>query len=309
MNTQRRNGNGAKRRAGAVSAVMALSVLSSGFAPGLSESVLARRPTAELVQGFANSSPIAIPDGNQAPASSILVSGFETPIADIDVTLNRLSHTRVNDLDILLVGPQGQSALLASDVGSSATNVTLSLDDQAADQISSAAAMATGTFQPTNFQTPDTFTAPAPASPKGALLAVFNSTDANGEWKLFIRDDTLGDTGTLAEGWSLRITSANGVPNAAPDSSSVRAGQAVTDLGGVLNNDDDPDDDPLTAVLAGEPAKGTVSLQPDGSYTYRANKKAKGTDSFTYLARDPGGLSDLETVTIQITKAKKKKHK
>ena len=74
-----------------------------------------------------------------------------------------------------------------------------------------------------------------------------------------------------------------------------------------MTNDDDPDDDSLTAVLAGEPAKGTVSLRPDGSYTYRANKKTKGTDSFTYLAKDPRGLSDLETVTIQITKGKKKR--
>ena len=138
-------------------------------------------------------------------------------------------------------------------------------------------------------------------------LAVFNSTDPNGEWRLIIKDDTPNTGGTLAGGWSLNITSANGVPNAEPDRDTVRAGQAVTNQGGVLANDRDPDDDPLTAVLAGEPAKGTVSLRPDGSYTYRVGKKARGTDSFTYLAKDPGGLSDLETVTIQITKAKKKR--
>jgi subtilisin-like proprotein convertase family protein len=286
---------------------MALSVAGSSLAPGISEHALARRTSAQLVQGFVNTSPIAIPEANQAPPSSIFVSGFATTVADVNVTLSGLSHSVVNDLDILLVGPQGQSALLASDVGSNANDVTLTLDDQAPDQIDSAGSMATGAFQPTNFQTPDPFAAPAPASPKGARLAVFNSTDPNGEWRLIIRDDTLSNAGTLADGWSLTITSANGVPNAQPDSNSVRAGQAVTDLGGVLDNDDDPDDDPLTAVLAGEPAKGTVSLQPDGSYTYRANKKTKGTDSFTYLARDPGGLSDLETVTIKIAKKKKRR--
>jgi VCBS repeat-containing protein len=111
----------------------------------------------------------------------------------------------------------------------------------------------------------------------------------------------------VATGWRLSITSANGIPDADPDSNTVRAGLAVTDERGVLRNDGDPDNDPLTAVLAGEPAKGTVSLQPDGSYTYLANKKAKGVDTFTYLATDPRGLSDLETVTIQITKAKKKR--
>ncbi len=307
MDTQLRQRKGAQRRVLALTAVLVLSVGGSAIAPGLRESALARRNSAQLIQGFSNAAPIAVPDVNQATPSTIFVDGFNTPLADVNVTLAGLTHAQVNDLDIVLVGPQGQSALLVSDVGSSANNVTLALDDQAPVQINSAGPMTTGTFQPTNFQTPDSFTPPAPASPKGSRLAVFNSTDPNGPWTLYIRDDSVGNTGTLAGGWSMSITGANGVPNAEPDRNTVRAGQAVTDQGGVLDNDDDPDDDSLTAVLAGEPAKGTVSLQPDGSYTYRANKKAKGTDSFTYLAKDPGGLSDLETVTIQIAKAKKKR--
>ena len=307
VHTQLQQRTGAQRRALALAAMVALSVVGSALAPGLNGTALAKRNTAQLVQGFSNSTAIAIKDIQQATPSSIFVGGFNTPLADINVTLFGLSHTDVNDIDILLVGPQGQSALLVSDVGSSANNVTLTLDDQAPGQINSAGAMTSGTFQPTNFQTPDEFAPPAPASPKGARLAVFNSTDPNGEWRLFIEDDIPGNTGNLAGGWSMTITSANGVPNAEPDRNTVRAGQAVTDQGGVLANDHDPDDDSLTALLAGEPAKGTVSLQPDGAYTYRASKKAKGTDSFTYLAKDPRGLSDLETVTIQITKGKKKR--
>lgn len=297
----------AQRRALALTAVMVLSIAGGSISPGSGESALAKRPSAQLVQGFSNASSIAIPEANQATPSSIVVSGFNTSVADVDVSLFGLTHGAVNDLDILLLGPQGQSALLISDVGSSATNVTLTIDDQAPEQIASAGPFTTGAFQPTNFQSPDNFAAPAPASPKGSRLAVFNSTDANGEWRLIIRDDTPGNAGTLAGGWSLNITSANGVPNAQPDNTTVRAGQSVTDQGGVLENDDDPDDDSLTAVLAGQPAKGTVSLQPDGSYTYRAGKKARGTDTFTYLARDPRGLSDLETVTIHIAKGKKKR--
>ena len=308
MTSPQRNWQGANRRALALASILALSVAGGSIAPGLSESALAKRSSAQLVQGFSNPSTMTVPEFTQGLPSSIFVSGFTTPLADVDVTLFGLKQSVSNDLDILLIGPQGQSALLVSDVGSSANNVTLTLDDQAPAQISSVGPMTTGSFQPTNFQSPDPFAPPGPASPKGSRLAVFNSTDPNGEWRLIIRDDTAGNSATeLTGGWSLRITSANGVPNAQPDSNTVRAGQAVTDQGGVLANDDDPDDDLLTAVLAGEPAKGTVSLQPDGSYTYRASKKAKGTDSFAYLAKDPRGLSDLETVTIQITKAKKKR--
>ena len=224
------------------------------------------------------------------------------------MTLTGLTHGQVGDVDALLIGPGGQTAILVSDVGSSANNVTLRLVDNAGSQISSAGPMTTGTFRPTNFQTPDAFSAPAPSSPQtGSLLGVFNSTDPNGNWTLVIRDDSNGTGGMLNGGWSLRITSANGVPNSAPDTFAVRAGQTLTAERGVLANDFDPDDDFLEAVLAGRPTKGTLELDPNGSFVYRANKKAKGTDSFTYLARDQEGLSDLETVTIQIAKAKTRK--
>ena len=113
----------------------------------------------------------------------------------------------------------------------------------------------------------------------------------------------------MVGGWSLEITSANGVPTANPDSFQAQAGKPFSSPSSVLGNDSDPDDDTLTAIMAGQPRQGSVSLQADGSFTYTAKKKAKGTDSFTYLAQDPSGLSDLATVDLQIKKAKKKKGK
>jgi VCBS repeat-containing protein len=109
----------------------------------------------------------------------------------------------------------------------------------------------------------------------------------------------------MVGGWSLEMTSANGVPTAAPDSLQAQAGKAVSGPS-VLGNDTDPDNDALTAILASQPRQGSVSLQPDGTFTYKAKKKAKGSDRFTYLAQDPSGLNDLETVTIQVKKARKK---
>lgn len=268
-----------------------------------------KRATPRLIQAFSNSSLITINDNGTVTQTSIVVSGFDTELADIDVTLTNLSHAQAGDIDALLVGPGGQTALLISDVGSSGANVTLTLDDQAANQVSSTAALATGTFQPTNFSSGDPFGPPAPLAPaSGSELGVFNSTDPNGTWNLYLRDDTSNIAGgMLAGGWSMRITSANGVPDAEPDSFQAQAGKPLSvDALGVLENDGDPDNDSLTAILAGQPKKGSVQLQVDGGFTYRSSKKAKGTDSFTYLSRDPSGLSDLETVTIQIKKAKKK---
>jgi len=196
--------------------------------------------------------------------------------------------------------------------------VVLTLDDQAANQLPISDPLTTGAFQPTNYDfatAPDVFDSPPSpvARPQsGSALSVFNGTDPNGTWTLFIDDedaDATPSSGGLDGGWSITITTANGVPKAAPDSFQAQAGKPLSVAGpGVLGNDRDSDGDALTAVLAGQPKQGSVSLQPDGSFTYTATKKAKGTDSFTYLAQDPSGLSDSATVDIQITKAKKKKH-
>ena len=50
-----------------------------------------------------------------------------------------------------------------------------------------------------------------------------------------------------------------------------------------------------------------MTVNPDGSFSYRSSKKAKGTDSFTYLATDSTGLSAVEQVTIEVAKGKKKR--
>jgi len=265
------------------------------------------------IETFSNTTPIAIASNAQTAPSAITVSGFETKIADVNVSLSVLTHPTASDLDILLVGPGGQTVLLMSEAAGPAANDSPTFDDQAPNQVPISDPLVSGTFQPTNYDfstAPDTFAAPAPTNPShGSTLGVFNGTDPNGTWRLFIReqDNIPPETGSLA-GWSLRITTANGVPKAAPDRFQAQAGRPLSvPADGVLGNDSDPDGDTLTAVLAGPPKQGTVSLQPDGGFTYTTNKKAKDTDSFTYLAEDTTGLRDLETVTIQLTKAKKKK--
>jgi len=70
---------------------------------------------------------------------------------------------------------------------------------------------------------------------------------------------------------------------------------------GVLENDTDPDGDPLTAVQMTDALHGTALLDEDGSFTYTPELGFSGTDSFTYRAEDPGGLTSGEaTVTIEV---------
>ncbi|YCM44110.1 Ig-like domain-containing protein [Verrucomicrobiaceae bacterium 227] len=68
--------------------------------------------------------------------------------------------------------------------------------------------------------------------------------------------------------------------------------------GGILLNDTG---DSPTAILASGPSHGTLNLNDDGSFTYRPDSNYFGTDSFTYLARDPSGDSNIATVTLTVS--------
>ncbi len=89
-------------------------------------------------------------------------------------------------------------------------------------------------------------------------------------------------------------------PVAVADAYSVIGGATLSvPAPGVLGNDTDPDGDPLTAQLVSTTTQGTLTLNPNGSFTYVAPDGAAGTDSFTYVAND--GTSDSNIVTVTIT--------
>ena len=70
----------------------------------------------------------------------------------------------------------------------------------------------------------------------------------------------------------------------------------------MLGNDTDVDPGTtLTATLGASPANGTVTLAPNGSFTYTPAANFNGTDSFTYTASDGTAVSNVATVTITVT--------
>ena len=85
----------------------------------------------------------------------------------------------------------------------------------------------------------------------------------------------------------------------------LEAGTATTLNDGVttslLANDTDGDGDPLTAVLVTNPTEGTLTLNPNGTFTYVHGGGNLSSDSFTYSAKD-GKISGAPvTVSITIT--------
>jgi Bacterial Ig domain/Calx-beta domain/CARDB/FG-GAP-like repeat/FG-GAP repeat len=104
--------------------------------------------------------------------------------------------------------------------------------------------------------------------------------------------------------YTLQIASsggANHAPVANDNSYSTNKNTALTiSVPGVLGNDTDADFDGLTAVLASNPGHGTLSLNPNGSFTYTPVANFTGPDSFTYFAND-GIANSTTAATVSIT--------
>ena len=140
--------------------------------------------------------------------SSIVVSGVTGQVGHVTVTLSDLTHTFPHDLNVLLVGPLGQKVLLMSDAadGSSVSDANVTFDDSAAAPLPSVGQVSPGSWQPSAYDFAPLFSNPAPAPPYGTALSAFNGASPNGTWSLFLNDDSDGDFGNIAQGWSLAFT-------------------------------------------------------------------------------------------------------
>jgi len=99
---------------------------------------------------------------------------------------------------------------------------------------------------------------------------------------------------------SLSIVATNTAPVAVNDSYSVNEDTTlVVPAIGVLANDTDIDGDLLTATLVGTVSHGSLSLNPNGGFTYTPAANYQGPDSFTYQAND--GLTNSGVATVSIT--------
>jgi len=176
---------------------------------------------------YTNSSPITPADRPSGtgtnpglPAvypSTITVAGLSS-VSKITVTF-AVTGTFPDDLDVLLVGPTGAQSLVMSDAGSTAdlSNVTYTFDQAAAAPLpdTPATAAPAGSYQPSNYAGlvtlepggADSFPAPGPGSLNyPSTFNVFNGTNPNGDWSLYVVDDENIDSNSLPSGWTLNIT-------------------------------------------------------------------------------------------------------
>jgi len=84
-----------------------------------------------------------------------------------------------------------------------------------------------------------------------------------------------------------------------PDFAEAHMGVIIN--GDVVANDYDPDGDTITATLVTDVAHGTLTLNSNGTYSYKPDAGYVGSDSFTYMASDGVGTSGPVVVTITLT--------
>jgi subtilisin-like proprotein convertase family protein len=169
-----------------------------------------------------NTGKIVIPDlGTVPPAtpypSTITFSGLVGTVTSARVDLVDINHPSLNDLDVLLAGPQGQKVLLISDsCAGSYAHLNLSFSDSAVGALPASACTA-GTYKPTNYSGcdagGDVLPPSAPGPPYATTLSAFAGTNPNGTWRLFAADSCATSSGEITGGWLLTLEGPQSTPN------------------------------------------------------------------------------------------------
>ena len=192
-------------------------------------------PSATPISGnrYCSSQSIAIaPNGPASPyPATINVTGLSGTVTGVTVELNGTFHEFMDDVDIMLVGPQGQTVIVLSDAGDSCNHLpptTLFSDGAPPFPDAGCAGGTQYVFSPSNYgENPDPFPAPAPGPPYGANLSVFNGTNPNGTWSLYIVDD-FPAFGGIMSGWCISIAVTAGTPATAPPTTTPVSTPPVT---------------------------------------------------------------------------------
>jgi subtilisin-like proprotein convertase family protein len=266
--------------------------------------------------GLTITTDLTLPVAATAYPSTVTVAGALNGVTDVNLVLTGYSHTFPDHVDMMLVGPQNQRAMVMSDIGGSlpVSSVNLTLDDQAAAALPDSTQLSSGTFQPTNIGATDTvFPAPAPLNTgAGTPLSVFNGTNPNGVWSLYVVDDGSLNQGSFAGGWALQISTVDAP--AAPVISAPASGSRDRD--GVFAMAGSGPANATIKVLEGATTRATTTSSALGQWATTVSGATNGSHTFTATATDslgnvsaasPGVVVIVDSVGPAVSKTTPKK--
>jgi subtilisin-like proprotein convertase family protein len=269
-------------------------------------------------QVFANNGTILIPGtGTAGPASpypsTLSVGGLIGPISKVNVSIDGLTHTAPDDIDMLLVSPSGKKTLLMSDAGGHipVNGIQLVFDSNGS-LLPDESALSSGTYRPADYEPggdifPTIVGSPVPpAAPYSSSLSDFVGSNPNGTWQLFINDDAAGDSGQINNGWSLRITTA---PDITVDQNALlgMTEDVSRTVNFSINDQSNPPEkvnisyslsDSTTARVALTNRLGSSGNFAQLSVTVVSSTNGFGTNNLTITARSSDGTT---TVTLPVS--------
>ena len=225
-------------------------------------------------------------NGSETTTDSFTYTANDAATGVSAVTTVTLTVTPVNDNDPVAVA----DAYTLDEGGTLAhtTNSVLDNDtdvDTPNDAIS--AALITGPANATAFT----------LNSDGTFSYTHNGSETTSDSFTYTAIDAIGHSSTATV--LITVVPINDPPEGANDTFAVLEGTPF--IADVLANDSDADGDTLSAVLDTGPSHGSVTLNPDNTFTYEYDGSTETADSFTYVATDGTGNSLTTTVTINIT--------
>src|SRR5204862_3670510 len=118
----------------------------------------------------------------------------------------------------------------------------------------------------------------------------------DGEWELAAVARAVGSTAAFQAQSPSAVVRVNDAPQASDDELVIDEDHSGTV--NVLANDSDPNGDPLTATITGEPAVGSATIA-DGVVSYTPAADFHGSDALSYTVDD--GHGHTATATLHIT--------
>jgi uncharacterized delta-60 repeat protein/uncharacterized repeat protein (TIGR01451 family) len=271
---------------------------------------------------FSNTAPIVINQSGAATPypSTIAVSGVGDIVSSASVTLTNFYHSWPRDVSMLLVAPTGPKSYLMSKAGGtmSANRVTLTFDDAAAAGLPNGQ-LTSGTYKPTSFATvTPPFPTPAPpvtaGSPYATNMAVFNGANPNGDWSLFVLDDTGFNSGLVSNGWLLKLSTAAPVaanadvglasfasPSPVILNSNVTLTVTVTNFGPAVASTIAVTDQlpPGAALVSSAASTGSTTTNGNGRLTWNINSlNVGGYATLTLVVRPQVAVAMTNLVTV-----------
>lgn len=134
----------------------------------------------------------------------------------------------------------------------------------------------------------------------GADAQALDDTESFTDTFTYTTTDALGGTtdgGTV----TVTVTGLNDAPVAVADTLNASENTPLTLPNSALTgNDTDVDVEPLRPAIVTPPTNGTLTLHPNGTFTYTPTAGYNGPDSFTYAAYDGTAFSNVVTVSINV---------